>query len=81
MSSYRPDNTKFLPVHNNYIANDYSLKVNQSRYRPEVPRGFQEVKIPRLGDKGPGWWYGCKPHAPAAFTPQEILLVLISVRG
>jgi len=24
---------------------------------------------------------GCKPYAPAAFTPQEILLVLISVRG
>ena len=24
---------------------------------------------------------GCQPHAPAVFTPQEILLVLISVRG
>ena len=24
---------------------------------------------------------GCQPYAPAAFTPQEILLVLISVRG
>ena len=24
---------------------------------------------------------GCHSHAPAAFTPQEILLVLISVRG
>ena len=31
-------------------------KVNQSHYRPEVPRGFQEVKIPRLRDNGPGWW-------------------------
>jgi len=30
-------------------------KVNQSRYRPEVPRGFQEVKVPRLHDNGPGW--------------------------
>jgi len=24
---------------------------------------------------------GCEPYAPAAFTPQEILMVLISVRG
>ena len=31
-------------------------KVSQSHYRPEVPRGFQEVKIPRLRDNGPGWW-------------------------
>jgi len=23
---------------------------------PEVPRGFQEVKVPRLRDNGPGWW-------------------------
>ena len=56
-------------------------KVNQSHYRPEVPIWFQEVKVPRLRDNGPGWWYGCQPYAPAAFTPQEILLVLISVRG
>jgi len=26
-------------------------------------------------------WWGCHPYAPAAFTPQEISLVLISVRG
>jgi len=31
-------------------------KVNQSHYRPEVPRGFLEVKVPRLRDNGPGWW-------------------------
>ena len=29
--------------------------VNQSHYRPEVPRGFQEVKVPRLRNNGPGW--------------------------
>jgi len=28
-------------------------KVNQSHYRPEVPRGFQEVKVPKLRDNGP----------------------------
>ena len=31
-------------------------KVNQSRYRREVPRGFQEIKVPRLRDNGTGWW-------------------------
>ena len=31
-------------------------KVNQSHYRSEVTRGFQEVKVPRLRDNGPGWW-------------------------
>jgi hypothetical protein len=31
-------------------------KVNQSRYRPGVPRGFQEVNVSRLRDIGPGSW-------------------------
>jgi len=31
------------------------VKVNQSHYRPEVPRGFQEVKVPRLRNNGPEW--------------------------
>ena len=26
------------------------VKINQSHYRPEVPRGLQEVKVPRLRD-------------------------------
>ena len=43
----------------------------QSHYRPEVPRGFQVVKVPRLRDNGPQWWYGFQPHAPAAFTPRK----------
>ena len=30
-------------------------KVKQSHYRPKVPRGFQEVKVRRLRDNGPGW--------------------------
>jgi len=34
----------------------YIYQLNQPRYRPEVPRGFQEVKVPRLRDSGPGWW-------------------------
>jgi len=31
-------------------------KINQSHYRPEVPRGFQEVKVPRLRENGTGQW-------------------------
>jgi len=31
-------------------------KVNQSHYRPEVPTGFQEVKVPTLHDNGTAWW-------------------------
>ena len=31
-------------------------KINLSHYRPEVPRGFQEVKVLTLRDNGPGWW-------------------------
>jgi len=30
-------------------------KVNQSHYRPEVPRGFQEFKVPRLHVSGTEW--------------------------
>ena len=26
-------------------------------------------------------WWGCQPHAPAVFTPQEMFLVLIFTRG
>jgi len=32
------------------------VKVNQSYYRPELPREFQEVKVPRLRDNGAEWW-------------------------
>ena len=49
----------------NYI--EVKVKVKQSHYRSELPRGFQKVKVPRLRDNGPTW-YGCQPYAPAAFT-------------
>ena len=32
-----------------------SVKVNQSHYSPQVPRGFQEVKVLRFHDNGTGW--------------------------
>jgi len=42
-------------VHDSYRSPN-TIKKNQSHYRPEVPRGFQEVKVPRLHDSGRGWW-------------------------
>ena len=30
--------------------------LNPSNYIPKVPRGFQEVKAPRLREDGPGCW-------------------------
>jgi len=44
--------------HNEQVHDLYrslnTIKKNQPHYRPEVPRGFQEVKVPRLRDNGPG---------------------------
>jgi hypothetical protein len=37
--------------------------------------GIQEVEAPRISRQS-----ACQPYAPAAFIPQEIFLVLISVR-
>ena len=66
---------KCVDIHSVYKTHThthiYIYKVNQSHYRPEVARGFQEVKVPRLRDSGPGWWEGCQPYAPAAFTPRK----------
>ena len=39
----------------NYFNYNY-CKVNQSYYRPEVPREFQEVKVPRFHENVTGWW-------------------------
>jgi hypothetical protein len=44
---YSPTNAQVIAL---------KVKVNQSHYRPEVARGFQEVKVPRLRDSVPGWW-------------------------
>jgi len=52
-----------IPKNENIIlAGDFNgrigkvkLKVKQSRYRPEGPRWFQEVKVTRFRDNGTGW--------------------------
>jgi len=46
-----------------------------------MPWGFQEVEAPTFQDNRPMKVVRCQPYAPAAFTPQEIILVHICVRG
>ena len=58
------------------------VKVKQPLYRPiRGPQGYRRLRLPHFEAVGTWRWQGCQPHAPAAFTPQEIFLVLISVRG
>ena len=45
------------------------------------PWGFQEAEIPRFQDSRHMKVVRLAAYAPTAFTPQEIFLVLISVRG
>ena len=53
-------------------------KVKQSLYRP---RGFQEFNAPRFQDNQHIKVVKLSSYAQAAFTPQKIFLVFISVRG
>jgi len=43
------------------------------------PEGSRRLRLPDFKTIGTWRWWGCQPYAPAAFTPQEIFLVLISV--
>ena len=45
------------------------------------PEGSSRLRLQDFKTIGTWRWQGCQPYAPAAFTPQEIFLVLISVRG
>ena len=42
--------------------------------------GSRRLRHPDFKTTGTWRWQGCQSYAPADFTPQEILLVLISVR-
>jgi hypothetical protein len=45
------------------------------------PVGSRRLRLPDFKTIGTLRWQVCQPYTPAAFTPHEIFLVLISVRG
>jgi hypothetical protein len=53
----------------------------QNSVARNFPAGIQEVEALIFQDSRHVKVVGCQPYAPAAFTPQEIFLALISVRG
>ena len=69
-------NVKHSKLHTRSKA---KVKINQSHYRPEVPRRFQEFKVPRL--QRHSMVVRLSALRTGRFYPQEILLVLIFVRG
>ena len=44
------------------------------------PEGFRRLRLPDFKTIDTYRWQVCQPYAPAAFIPQEILLVLVSVK-
>ena len=48
---------------------------------PRCPEGSRKLSFPDYVTIAHDGGKVCQPYAPAAFYPQEILLVLISVRG
>ena len=52
--------------------------LNQTLAGPECSR---RLRLPHFKTIRTWKWEGCQPYASATFTPQEIFLVLISVRG
>ena len=45
------------------------------------PEGSRSLRLPDFKTINTRRWKGCQPYSSAAFTPQEIFLLLISVRG
>jgi hypothetical protein len=57
------------------------MKVQESIYRPEQALRAAGDWFQDFYKIGTGQWQGYQPNTPAAFAPEEILLVLISLRG
>jgi hypothetical protein len=63
---------KFAPIHAmKSFRGSRDIKGKGKAVPLQAWRGFQEVKVPRLHNNGTGWWQGCQPYAPAAFTPRK----------
>jgi len=45
------------------------------------PEGSRRLRLPQFKTIGTWRWYGCQPYVPTTLTPQEIFLVLISIKG
>jgi hypothetical protein len=45
------------------------------------PEGSRSLRPPDFKTVGTWRWQGCQPYALTAFTPHEVFLVIISVRG
>jgi hypothetical protein len=45
------------------------------------PECYRRMRLSDFKKIGSMRWQGCQPYAPAAFTPQEIFFVIISVGG
>ena len=73
---YRPA-TRLSEVHSSVVVLwRYAIPL-QAWTRPESSKS---LRLPDFKTIGTWRWYGCQPHAKAAFTPQEIFQALISVR-
>ena len=57
------------------------VKVNQSHYKPDPPRGFQEFEAPRFQDNRHMKVVRLSALCTGRLYSQEIFLVLISIRG
>jgi len=56
------------------------VKVKQSQLQAwKGPGGFWRLRLQDFKTVSTWRWQGCQPYTPATFTPQEIILVLISV--
>jgi hypothetical protein len=63
------------------FKSDINIKVKVTLQPWTGPEGSRRLRPPDFKKIGTWIWYGCQSYAPAAFTSQEIFLVLISIRG
>jgi hypothetical protein len=74
---YSNHSTLTVQCRSRYTVKDKTIPL-QAWTSPEVSRS---LRLPDFKTVDSWRWLGCQPYAPAAFTPQEIFLVLIPVRG